>query len=392
MKKILNYLCISEFGLIEFLLALYPILCGYKVGGIILSYGLIAIIAVLAVVKRGVKPFAFKPFLYFGGYVIIHNIIYMGIIDNVSMASGFVNNTIGMAIIVISCRYIAPVVEFKKLYSAISVISIVCVLGLLYHVIQLATGHTINTIPIPFLPDQGVDSRLVEEHYRATSFFFEPQSYIMYVLIPFYYFITNKKYLVATIIGVSMLLSGSTTGIVVLLIILASFFLTKNQSITQKAVIVVFAFLAAYFLVSSEYTQVGLDKMSNTDLSTDIRTASGPLLLRTMDLSYLLTGAPYASATQMAEQTGNSYVVFLNDSVYIPAFWNALIFYGLIGLFLFLNIYWAFWKKFKSIRPYVACIVACMFSNPDFLSATMVYALMFMISFYVGYSNLEMEN
>lgn len=382
MKKILDYLYCYEFGLLELLVAFYPLICGYKVGGIPMSQGFVIILALISIVTRGIRPFRFKPFILFGCYVVVHNLIYACIIDGVSSASGFVNNTIGMAILVVCCRFISPVIEYKKLWSGIVVISIICILGLLYHASQLAMGNLVSTIPIPFMPDQGAGSRLLEDNFRPSSFFFEPQSYVMYMLVPLFLFLRERRYSVCAVIGITILLSGSTTGIALLAILVFMFMLQGGISIKNKIIILAFFCGASLFLLNSKYTQIGLEKLETTqERGGDLRVSNGPALFADVAPIYYITGAPYTNATNMARKTSNSNVVFVQDNVFIPSFWIALVFYGFIGLYFFMNIYWTIWKKNKEIRPYVACLIACTFSNPDFLGATMIYALMFMLSF-----------
>lgn len=378
LKKLANYIGIGKIGWLELIIAIYPILAGYGYGIFKLSFGVLFILDVIILCRYNRKSMniPLKALLFF---LVIHDLLFMTVIPEIP--SYYINSLIGTIIYIASIFIIAPQLDFNKLKSAIYIVSIVCMGGMIYHVLLLSQGMTISPIKVPFLPDMQEMSRLFSINERPSSFFWEPQAYVSFMLVPLYLTLRERKLLFAFIIAVTMFLSTSTTGLIlsVLMIITSSIFKRGEWFSKLLGVVVVISLL--YFLMYSSYTVDSLEKLENTDLGESNRIINGYLVVT--DLSFLdfLLGIPFPNE-QYAYDNGYFHVpliVMADGVLFISAIWISLIRYGIIGLLLFLYPYYWVYKQDSKILPYLLCIVIVLFSNPDFISSPYVFQFLIML-------------
>lgn len=382
MKKIINSLQLNNVGGMELLLALYPILSAYSYGRFYLSIFLLLALDVVVMTRKNWRLYHCRPLLLFTAYYIIHQVVLVLIGVNQSY---FVNSTISSLIFLISLFFIIPAVDFKKLVGSINWISLICLIGMFYHVFLMMRGADISPIKIPFLPTpEADDTRLFEQGARPLSFFMEPQSYASYMLFALFFALLNGNYVWFGIIAFSLVLSTSTTGLAMLVVMVIIFVIMGNTKLSTKILIIFGALALGVFFFTSPLASMGLEKATNTDLETTSRVINGPVLASSLDLSSAIFGVPYANATDYYVQGHFDKSMIISDiegRVFISAFWNVLVFYGVVGLSLFLWIYIYIYKKNKSILPLLACIIVALFTNPDLLGASWTMQLIYMMSY-----------
>lgn len=110
-----------------------------------------------------------------------------------SIPSYFPNSFIADVIYLVSIIIIVPHLDFEKLKNAIYIVSIVCIIGMFYHVILIMSGQSIQPIKLPFMPDMSSQTRLYSFLDRPTSFFWEPQSYASFMLVPLFFTLYEKR-------------------------------------------------------------------------------------------------------------------------------------------------------------------------------------------------------
>ena len=376
-------------GILELAIALYPIIAGYGYGSFQLAFGFLFILDVCLVCRKKPCNQSFNKLYYYLIFVILHYIIWMFVLA--SVPSYFINSFVADLIYLISIVIIVPHLDFEKLKNAIYIVTIVCIVGLLYHVVMLKSGHSIQPIKLPFMPDMSSTTRLYSLLNRPTSFFWEPQSYSSYMLVPLFFTLKERKILCAFVIAATMVLSTSTTGILMALFMIGFFLLTQKQKMMYRILGIVAIVGLIYFLLYSSFASAGLEKLQSTDVEENNRTINGLLIAKNMNFFDWIFGVPYANL-QDAYEAGyitKELIIYADGEVFVSAFWFCLCCQGIIGLYFFLNIYWDIFKKNKTILPYLICIIISLFSNPDILGASYVFQLIIM---YVFLSNNKITN
>lgn len=372
---------IFNIGILELAIALYPIIAGYGYGSFQLAFGFLLIVDIFLINRKRQHKYSFSKIYQYMAFIVVHCAIWLLVMP--SIPSYFVNSFIADIIYLISIVIIVPQVDFDKLKNAIYIVTIICAVGMLYHVFMIKSGHSIQPIKLPFMPDMSSKARLYSFLDRPTSFFWEPQSYASFMLVPLFFLLREKKLICAFAIAATMILSTSTTGIIMALFMIGFYMVTQKQKMQYRLLGIIAVIGLVYFLLYSSFTTAGLEKLQNTDMEENNRTINGLLIAKDMSFFDWLFGVPYANL-QDAYEAGyitNNLIIHADGEVFVSAFWICLCCQGLIGLFFFLNIYWDILKKDRTILPYLVCIIIGLFSNPDILGAAYVFQLMIMYTF-----------
>lgn len=382
---------IFNIGMLEMAIALYPIVAGYGYGSFKLAFGFLLIIDICLIGLRKQSSMSFSKIYQYLAFVVLHNTIWFFVMP--SVPSYFMNSFIADIIYLVSIVIIVPHLDFEKLKNAVYIVAIICLGGLIYHVLMIQSGHSIQPIKLPFMPEMTSQARLYSFLDRPTSFFWEPQSYASFMLVPLFFQLRDKKLIYAFIIAASMILSTSTTGILMALFMIGFYMLTQKQKMRYRALGIVAIISLVYFLLYSSFTSTGLEKLQNTDLEESNRTINGLLIAKDLNFVDLLFGVPYANL-QDAYEAGyiTRNIIVLDDGVvFVSAFWICLYCQGLVGLFFFMRIYWDIFRKSKAILPYLICIIISLFSNPDILGSSYVFQLIIMYVFLIYNQNETMN-
>lgn len=372
---------IFNIGILELAIALYPIIAGYGYGSFQLAFGFLLIVDIFLINRKRQHKYSFGKIYQYMAFIVVHCAIWLLVMP--SIPSYFVNSFIADIIYLISIVIIVPQVDFDKLKNAIYIVTIICAVGMLYHVFMIKSGHSIQPIKLPFMPDMSSKARLYSFLDRPTSFFWEPQSYASFMLVPLFFLLREKRLICAFAIAATMILSTSTTGIFMALFMIGFYMVTQKQKMQYRILGIIAVIGLVYFLLYSSFTTAGLEKLQNTDMEENNRTINGLLIAKDMSFFDWLFGVPYANL-QDAYEAGyitNNLIIHADGEVFVSAFWICLCCQGLIGLFFFLNIYWDILKKDRTVLPYLVCIIIGLFSNPDILGAAYVFQLMIMYTF-----------
>lgn len=372
---------IFNIGILELAIALYPIIAGYGYGSFQLAFGFLLIVDIFLINRKRQHKYSFGKIYQYMAFIVVHCAIWLLVMP--SIPSYFINSFIADIIYLISIVIIVPQVDFDKLKNAIYIVTIICAVGMLYHVFMIKSGHSIQPIKLPFMPDMSSKARLYSFLDRPTSFFWEPQSYASFMLVPLFFLLREKRLICAFAIAATMILSTSTTGILMALFMIGFYMVTQKQKMQYRLLGIIAVIGLVYFLLYSSFTTAGLEKLQNTDMEENNRTINGLLIAKDMSFFDWLFGVPYANL-QDAYEAGyitNNLIIHADGEVFVSAFWICLCCQGLIGLFFFLNIYWDILKKDRTVLPYLVCIIIGLFSNPDILGAAYVFQLMIMYTF-----------
>lgn len=385
MRKILDYLNIRRFGLLEVLIALYPILMGYQYSNIPCTLLFLLIMDLLALFRKTNLFLPSKCMKYLTIFVVVHEIILCATMNY--LPSYHINSIISLLVIVPSIFVIVPVVNFEKLKGSINFIAVICMMGMIYHFVILQTGHYVSPIKIPFMPNMQSETRLYGEVFRPCSFFWEPQSYCSFMSAPLFYSLIDKKYFWTVLIILSMFLSTSTTGIAISILSLAVFVLTQNITKSQRVIFLFLGIGLVYILFTADFLSVGVEKMESISYEASSRLYNGPTLIANMCMEDLLFGINYSNVYDYY-MDGNVQAVLIEKygSIFMPSFWNALAKFGVIGLLLYVGVYVESIRRSKMLLVYVLPLIVALFTNPDFLGG------LFAFEFIVIYSFIIFEN
>lgn len=380
MKKIIDYFHLNRLGGLELFFAFFPILSQYNFGKIYV--GIIALIIMdIYSLSRKNRPLLFKPLLYFLVFFVIHSTIIIAFYD------GNVFGFLQYVITIVSIFLITPVLKYEKMIGSVYIVAIISMAGLLYHFSLFISGSMaeIHPLTLPFFPEFSDESRAMEILTRPSSFYWEPATYISFMIIPMFFSLIERKYLLTFVIVFLNLLSGSTNGIALSFSMLLFYVLTQDTAMKIKIAVVVSGFLMAYFLMTSEIFEVGVEKMNNTEFGANQRLHNGPELLSVMPLEHIVMGMPASDVTEYYNSnsfTKNSDIIPLaTGDVYVSDFWRVIAKYGIIGLVLYINIYLWFVRKERKTWPYVFALMIAMFSQSVFPGYIFAVQMIILLSF-----------
>ena len=382
---------IFNIGILELAIALYPIIAGYGYGSFQLAFGFLLIVDIFLINRKRQHKYSFGKIYQYMAFIVVHCAIWLLVMP--SIPSYFINSFIADIIYLISIVIIVPQVDFDKLKNAIYIVTIICAVGMLYHVFMIKSGHSIQPIKLPFMPDMSSKARLYSFLDRPTSFFWEPQSYASFMLVPLFFLLREKRLICAFAIAATMILSTSTTGIIMALFMIGFYMVTQKQKMQYRILGIIAVIGLVYFLLYSSFTAAGLEKLQNTDVEENNRTINGLLIAKDMSFFDWLFGVPYANL-QDAYEAGyitNNLIIHADGEVFVSAFWICLCCQGNIGILFFLNIYLDISKKDKTVLPYLICIIIGLFSNPDILGAAYVFQLIIMYTFIINNTQLNQQ-
>lgn len=382
---------IFNIGILELAIALYPIIAGYGYGSFQLAFGFLLIVDIFLINRKRQHKYSFGKIYQYMAFIVVHCAIWLLVMP--SIPSYFINSFIADIIYLISIVIIVPQVDFDKLKNAIYIVTIICAVGMLYHVFMIKSGHSIQPIKLPFMPDMSSKARLYSFLDRPTSFFWEPQSYASFMLVPLFFLLREKRLICAFAIAATMILSTSTTGIIMALFMIGFYMVTQKQKMQYRILGIIAVIGLVYFLLYSSFTAAGLEKLQNTDVEENNRTINGLLIAKDMSFFDWLFGVPYANL-QDAYEAGyitNNLIIHADGEVFVSAFWICLCCQGIIGLFFFLSIYLDILKNDKTVLPYLICIIIGLFSNPDILGAAYVFQLIIMYTFIINNTQLNQQ-
>lgn len=380
MKKIIEYFHLNKIGGFELLFAFFPILSQYNFGKVYFSIVFLLIMDFISLIK-GRKPYIFKPLLYFFVFYIIHEIpILIGFSGNFF---GFLETVLSFASIFI----IVSALRMEKLLGAVYLVALISMAGLVYHAALLFSGNfaDIHPLTLPFLPSFDAESRALETIFRPTSFYWEPSSYITFMMIPMFFSLIEKKYVFTFAIIFLNLLSGSTNGIALSFAMLAFYIFTQNTGFLSKVIVIVAGVSMGYFLLTSELFETGVEKLENTEISTNQRLSNGPSLIKAMPIEHLLLGFPANDATEYYKSNpainSTDIIPLPTGDIFISDFWRVLAKFGLLGFLLYFNIFMWFFKKNNASRPYVLTLLVATFSQSVFGGPIFVFQMVVLIIF-----------
>lgn len=386
-SRIINFFNLGEIGLLELILALFPILSGYSYGFIHINDIVLLLLCAMSYnKKRGAFQDISVKFLLF--YFLVHEFIVW--LFFAGMPSYMLNNTLSSAIYIVSILIISPAIDFKKYIHSLMWVSVFVIIGLIYHFLLIRTGHSVTPIKFPLLPDPPSTSRLYEVGNRPVSFFWEPASCATFLMVPLFCSLTEKKYLLSVFLILCLFLSTSSTAILLSMIMCALFvLLSRNTGFRNKFLLVILMGILIYVLLHVDMFSYGVEKIENTDIETTSRLYNGPELFKNMPLQHFVTGIPSANITDYYFQSGYieaANLIAKDDTVFIPSFYLIFAKLGIVGIFLYILTYIKPIFINRNLSPYIFVYIIAMFFQSIALGCTYAWQLIFIHAFLIYHS------
>lgn len=264
-------------------------------------------------------------------------------------------------------------VRLEDFMSPYIITSIFFMLGLLYQVYLLFIQHQIIDGPIVLFPSLLSKNNVVDsEIHRPMSFFSEPQAYATWMVIFSIIMIEQKRFLLAALATLTILLSTSTEGLVLIAVVWIMFVIfSKSKWRVKVLVIAAILFIASQY-TSLEFFEVGYNKAMNTDYEKNERLFQGFALFKRLDITGFLFGKGTAINSFYAGFA--SYAGLTGDSVYMSDAIGVFVSYGVfVGVCWWLFILKKITFKYKPLFIYSICLCIIPFAQTCFLGSNFVY-------------------
>lgn len=379
----------NKLGWVEMLIALMPILGAYYLGSAPFSFWILLFLSIVSILfkKKKIDFSLLRPFLIFILYYLVHEVILFIVADSIN-----VNKRIESSVFLISVLFVVPIIDYKKLVASLNLVSLICILGLIYQLIVIMTGGVVHPIEIPGL--EMSEDRLAQLSMRPSSFFMEPAAYTAYMYAPLMLSLINRNYWWSAILVVSMLLTSSTTAIFAVFIILGVYVINQGLFKRRSFIVIFMAALLLYGFTHLSIFNVGMDKLQDTDFETNVRIQQGPVVVSTMHWNELIAGVRYSGTDDyyLAGRTFGKDVAVYGQTIYMSTFWLLIFSFGIIGLLLYLNIFYRLLKRNRVLAPYIICLLVTMFTASMGISVSYVYTMIVLYVIAAQYKQQEQSN
>ncbi len=375
LKKILNiidYLELKNVGFLELLFAILPMLTGRFFMGTQVSYILWPILIVFAFFtpKINNSPKNNNPLLILAIYIVLHDFFFL-------LIGGNINALFHQIILFVGIFFVYPKLRMEKLVGSLNLIAVISIIGLLYQWQYVSAGIKVHPIDIPGfeLPQD----RLDREQLRPSSFFMEPASFVAFILVPVSLSLMRKKYFWTAIMILSVFLTTSTTGILISFVVLTVYLATQKVGVGASIVVVLLGVGMYLTLTRVSTFEFGMNKLENTDIEATRRIVDGPNAVGTMEAREFVVGAFYPNPYEYCKERARM-VTFKDNNVFISTFWLMILKYGLIGLGLYLFVYWKLVKRSRLTLPLIFSLYTVLFSSGYGVGEVYAFTTIFLLS------------
>ena len=160
----------------------------------------------------------------------------------------------------------------------------------------------------------------------------------------------------------------------------------------RNILILLFATALLFAFENLSLFDTGLDKLENTDWETNVRIQQGPRIVASMYAGEFPFGAPYDGAYNYVKdgRLPGGEVEFYGEAVFMSTFWQMILTLGVVGLILYLLIFFSIAKKNKHTIPLIVCLVVIMFTGTMYLGVNFCYTLIVLYVLAIQYWPIKM--
>lgn len=204
--------------------------------------------------------------------------------------------------------------DTKKLAYSWIIIGLILSFGVYIHFILLkihSNDPNYYVSIIKLLPTPTKDyyrERFSEMSKRPIGFFMEPALYCSFALFATFFSIKNRKYILAIILGGSLILSESSVGLVFFLVCLIYGLITfvkddKRSRRFKIIALIIFSVLMVASIIFNIKNVTALTKIFDPYSSTNIRMFSGFEVYSNLDVWQKLFGSGFRNVTQLLDSS-----------------------------------------------------------------------------------------
>ncbi|WP_341961926.1 hypothetical protein NM897_02160 [Planococcus maritimus] len=211
---------------------------------------------------------------------------------------------------------------------------------------------------------------------RPNSVFFEPAHYAIYISPIYAVSLIKKEYLISSIFLIGLILSTSSTGIIVSIIVpLILFFNSKKKTFIRNFFIIISG-LTILFILSSNFYDNFLDKISLDNLVNNIRFLGPVKYFSTFDISEIFFGIGFNRLSEFAELKGFFAMNYANAFLY--SFISFGFLGGIIWLLYIINLFSGLVKEYRIL---FLIIVFVLLSDQILFNRNLLYLLVWIYAF-----------
>lgn len=352
------------------LLPWYRVLSMYKIGSVSLSLLIFTpMLFVMVGSRRKLKVDKSLIFLY----LVLMAVQFFQFFMPENVASATRNNMFMDTIFLLTIICATNFVKLEELMKPYMCACGIFIAGLFFQVFQMYVLH-MPIGPITLFPELISDDNvvLISDRMRPMSFFAEPQAFATFISIFLIIMLEEKKYVWAAIATLSILLCTSTEGLALVGIIWALFAVFSNTSLSVKIITVVAIAVGVSYYTTSEYFEVGYNKLVNTEFESNLRLVNAYNMLRNFEFNQWWLGVGVSDNSfyraYIASMGGGEAFKFVSSG--LGVFVHYGIFVGIaFWYFLFKKIVY----RYKSVFIFSICLIVIPFAQSCFFSSNFVY-------------------
>lgn len=372
-------------------LILFPVAVMYSIFGIPLSYVIVAIGMLLAVISG-------RTLLLRGTRWVIVFFCYMAVIPSCAFifsthALGGLIQT-GTWLFLLYMMLFNEYVEKQYLRRAYSWVLIAAICFFLFQeVFYLLTGSRISGI-IPFLDftyyaDSSTEafSEVQQHANRSSSFFLEPAMFAQFLVpgLAMNMKYTRKNFLCFLGLLAIIILGRTGTGLFIGVLASVIYLLSwkggsKVIKVAFYSILLVVGLIGARYIMTTNYyasMSARTEEFSSDDGSAFVRFLRGYMLLDVMTPTEKLLGVGTKNLNAVIQRPGVS-AYFAEDDVYMNGIQAVLVGGGVVGLILFFVMLWKMYRQADHTGKYIVLLFCFQsFMAASYLSALMLVDLIF---------------
>ncbi|MGZ9868308.1 hypothetical protein ACU3L3_07785 [Priestia endophytica] len=361
-----------ESKVVYFLLAIFPIMSLYGFLPL-LSIGYLIILLLIIVnwvTRKFIITINLKLLITMSILMIINTVVG---ISKYADVTNTLNNTAGMLVFSFIAIHIcaSSKINLMRLYNACKIVALAATFFLFIQFIFYYYSGTVIMGNIPFLTP--IESGFKSITYgRATSFFYEPAHYSIYIAPVYAMSIIRKEFVTSFLLAAGLVLSTSSTGII-MAIIIPVIILTKSKRFLINSIVAILVGGIILLGIDKYYSEF-YEKVSFDALASNIRIFGTLDYFKHYSSSDWLFGIGLNRLKEFLLNHGYGYSLSENyASAYIFSFLSFGIIGGLIWLVYTVSLYRNILKRYKVIF-WILIIVS--FTDQILFNRNLLYLLL----------------
>lgn len=302
------------------------------------------------------------------------------------MNSSRIFNILSAFIMLMVLTFNLNVLNKKVFLRNYIIIATIASLLIIMQSIQINVFH--ESIHQVILPPFKINEEWYSSGIRPTGLFPEPQVYATYILPLIILLLENKRKKLVIFFSFAICMSTSSLGILSLVIIYLYYIFISNLNIKQKTMIFLLILLGSLLVLRLPYFQYAVDKILDTDFGNNVRLTRGIDVFMSMNIPQKLFGIGYNNLKYFLD---NKYLIIIDNLThimknpsYITSIYEILVYFGLFGFGIYLNMFFSFFKQ-KKYRILIILLFILSFAQTILFNASWLFYLII----YLNYTSKE---